>query len=54
VINDRFYGGNKKEKHDREVQGLLLMDSVLNQTLPFAAKEKIVDFAKVCLYKPIS
>lgn len=38
---------NKKEKHDREVRSLLLMDSVLDQIMPFTAKEKIGDFAKV-------
>ena len=38
---------NRKEKHNREVQSLLLMDAILEQTSKFTAKEKIVDFAKV-------
>lgn len=38
---------NRKEKHNREVQALLLMDAILEQTSRFTAKEKIVDFAKV-------
>ncbi len=38
---------NRKEKHNREVQALLLMDAILDQTSQFTAKEKIVDFAKV-------
>jgi len=38
---------NRKEKHNREVQALLLMDAILDQMSRFTAKEKIVDFAKV-------
>lgn len=38
---------NRKEKHNREVQALLLTDAILEQTSQFTAKEKIVDFAKV-------
>ncbi len=40
---------NRKEKPNREVQALLLMDAILEQTSRFTAKEKIVDFAKVSL-----
>jgi len=38
---------NRKEKHNREVQALLLMDAMLEQMAKFTSKEKIVDFAKV-------
>jgi len=38
---------NRKEKHNREVQALLLMDAILDQTSRFTAREKIADFAKV-------
>lgn len=38
---------NRKEKHNREVQSLVLMDSILDQISCFTAKEKIADFVKV-------
>ncbi len=44
--SDRKNPLNRKEKHNREVQALLLMDEVLGQTERFTAREKIVDFAK--------
>lgn len=36
-----------KEKHNRAIQSLVLMDSILEQASQFTAKERIVDFAKV-------
>lgn len=51
--NNQAIGGikrsplNREEKHIREVQALLLIDAILEQTSQFTKKEKIVDFAKV-------
>jgi hypothetical protein len=40
---------NREEKHKREIQSLLLIDAILEQTAQFTKKDKIVDFAKVKL-----
>lgn len=41
---------NREEKHKREIQSLLLIDAILEQTAQFTKKDKIVDFAKVKYY----
>lgn len=40
---------SRREKHSRAMQSLVLMDSILEQTERFTAKERIVDFSKVHL-----
>jgi len=40
---------SREQKHSREVQALLLMDGILNQTSNYTTQQKIVDFAQVSL-----
>lgn len=39
----------REEKHMREVQALVLLDSILEQTSVFTGQEKVADFTRVSL-----